>query len=67
MMRRRIDCAKRVIKKIWNTGSRGSYGLYHLLELPNHEIKFFTIGNITIQGKPDYQNRTSGRHYAYMW
>ena len=33
-----IDCGKRVIRKISNSGSRASYGPYHGLELPNHGI-----------------------------
>ena len=33
-----LDCGKRVIRKISNAGSLGSYGPYHGLELPNHVI-----------------------------
>ena len=33
-----LDCGKRVIRKISNSGSRASYGPYHGLEMPNHAI-----------------------------
>ena len=33
-----LDCGKRVIRKISNAGSQASYGPYHRLDLPNHEI-----------------------------